>query len=40
MPNLAHALAPYLGSETVAASPTQIGGAAIAGSILGDIFRK
>ncbi len=40
MPNLAHALAPYLGHETVSASPTQIGGAAVAGSILGDIFRS
>ena len=40
MPNLAHALAPYLGGETAQASTTQIGGAAIAGSILGDIFRS
>lgn len=40
MPNLAHAIAPYLGGETVAASTTQIGGAAIAGSILTDIFKN
>ncbi len=40
VPNLAHALAPYLSGETVQASPTQIGGAAVAGSILGDIFRS
>jgi len=40
MPNLAHALSPYLGGESVQASPQQLGGAAIAGSILGDIFRS
>jgi uncharacterized protein (TIGR00266 family) len=40
MPNLAHALSPYLGGEAAQASAPQIGGAAIAGSILGDIFRS
>ena len=40
MPNLAHAIAPYLGGETVQASPTEIGGAALAGSILNDIFKR
>ena len=40
MPNLAHAIAPYLGGETVSASTTQLGGAAIAGSILTDIFKN
>ncbi len=40
MPNLAHAIAPYLGGETASASPTQLGGAAIAGSILTDIFKN
>ena len=39
VPALAHAIAPYLGGESVQASAPQIGGAAIAGSILGDIFR-
>lgn len=39
MPNLAHAIGPYLGGE-VSASPQQIGGAAIAGGILGDIFGR
>jgi uncharacterized protein (AIM24 family) len=38
VPNLAHAIAPYLGGESTAAPVQQIGGAAIAGSILGDIF--
>ena len=37
MPGLAHAVGPYLSGE-VPASPQQIGGAAIAGGILGDIF--
>lgn len=37
MPNLAHALAPYLGGE---ATTAQIGGAAVAGSLLGDIFKN
>lgn len=40
IPNMAHALAPYLGGESAQASPQQIGGAALAGSILGDIFRS
>jgi uncharacterized protein (TIGR00266 family) len=38
VPNLAHALQPYLGGESAQAAAPQIGGAAIAGSILGDIF--
>jgi len=40
VPNLAHAIAPYMGGEAASAAPAQIGGAAIAGSILGDIFRS
>jgi uncharacterized protein (TIGR00266 family) len=37
VPNLAHALSPYLGGEQTAAN---VGGAAIAGGILGDIFGR
>ncbi len=40
VPNLAHALSPYLGGEQAVASAPQIGGAAIAGGILGDIFGQ
>ncbi len=39
VPGLAHAVGPYLSGE-VPASPQQIGGAAIAGGILGDIFGR
>jgi uncharacterized protein (AIM24 family) len=38
VPNLAHALAPYLGGEQVAATATGVTGGAIAGSIFNDIF--
>ncbi len=41
VPNLAHAIAPYLaGAESAPQQTAQIGGAAIAGSILGDIFGR
>jgi uncharacterized protein (AIM24 family) len=40
VPNLAHALAPYLSGEQVAATATGVGGAAIAGGILGDLFGR
>jgi uncharacterized protein (AIM24 family) len=40
VPNLAHALAPYLSGEQTVAATQQIGGAAVAGSILGDIFGR
>jgi uncharacterized protein (TIGR00266 family) len=41
IPNLAHAIAPYLGgAESAPQQTAQIGGAAIAGSILGDIFGR
>jgi uncharacterized protein (TIGR00266 family) len=40
VPNLAHALSPYLGSEQTVATAQNVGGAAIAGGILGDIFGR
>jgi uncharacterized protein (AIM24 family) len=40
VPNLAHALSPYLGKEQAVSTTTNIGGAAIAGGILGDIFGR
>jgi uncharacterized protein (TIGR00266 family) len=40
VPNLAHALGPYLGGEQAAATAQGVGGAAIAGGILGDIFGR
>ena len=40
VPNLAHALSPYLGGEQAVATAQGVGGAAIAGSILGDIFGR
>jgi uncharacterized protein (TIGR00266 family) len=40
VPNLAHALSPYLAGEQAAGTVQTVGGAAVAGSILGDIFGR
>ncbi len=40
VPVLAHAIAPYLGAAEAQANTAQTGGAAVAGSILGDIFKN
>jgi uncharacterized protein (AIM24 family) len=40
VPNLAHALSPYLGGEQAVSTAQGVGGAAVAGSILGDIFGR
>jgi hypothetical protein len=40
VPNLAHALAPYLGSEQATSTAQGVGGGMVAGSILNDIFGR
>ena len=40
VPNLAHALAPYLGGEQAASTATGVTGGVVAGSIFNDIFGR
>jgi uncharacterized protein (AIM24 family) len=40
VPNLAHALSPYLGGEQAASTAQGVTGGMVAGSILGDIFGR